>query len=238
MQLQNTLRIVIRTSSNNLVITTFTIQTRSFSPNHIGSYSYAYPSLNLYNGVTLSTERTDYCGISYLYGLVWPGIIHGDISYDTCANLGDFFSSDGQVSFTCGLDSVVRIKSECFIESDFPVIQIILLPNLNFLVSSINQIISDLRILTALPIENFRFNKVLNSVLQTEFTFLSIKTTNIVLADMMIEIEDYFIQNMATLSYTLLEIQALMLSDTCYCDFDITDNFPIQENIFEICQYR
>ena len=237
MQLENTLRIVIRTSSNNLVITTFTIQTQSFSPNHIGTYNYAYPSLNLYNGFTLGTERTDYCGISYQYGLVWPGLIHGEISY-TCANLGGFFSSDGQVYFTCGLDSVMRIKSECSIEIDFPVIQIILIPNLNFLVPSINQIISELRTLTALPLENFRFNQVLNSVLQTEFTLLSVKTTNIVLRNMMVEIEDYFIQNMETLSYNLLEIQALILSKTCYCDFVINDDFPIQENIFEICQYR
>lgn len=237
MQLQDILRIVI-TSSNNLVITTFTIQVESFSPSHIGSYNYAYPSLNLYNGFVLGTNRTDYCGISYQYGVVWSGLIHGDISFGACSSLGDFFSSGGQVSLTCGFDSVMRIKSECSIEIDSPVIQILLLPNLNFLVPSMNQIISKLRSLTALPIENFRFNQVLNSVLQTEFTYLSIKTPNIVHTDMMVEIEEYFVQNMATLSYNLLEIQAFSLSDTCYCDFDIKNNFTIQENIFEICQYR
>ncbi|KAI6653378.1 Thrombospondin-3a-like [Oopsacas minuta] len=238
MQLKLKLRTVITTEDNVLVITTFTIQTQSLSPSHIGRYVYAYTLFNLSNGFTLTANVTDFCEISYQYGLVWPGLIHGAFWQEDCSDLGEFFEADGQLYLACDANSGFSMTSECLMLIDSAVIEIIFLPNLDFLVHSINDIILKLGSLTGIPTASFTTHIVLNTVLQTEFTYLSIPIPENVVSNTIIQIEDYLALNMEILSHTLVEIQAFIPSKTCYCDFDITNDFPLQENIFEICGNR
>ena len=229
------------TSSQPLVVASFTIGVQSFSPSHIGKYVYTYSSLNLDNGFTVRAIETNYCDISYTYGLVWPGLIHGEIWTQNCSNLGEFFSNDGQISLGCDLQLGFNIQSECSLLNNLPVIQIILLPNLNFLLHHIDDIISRLASLTSISSSQFENGIVFNSVLETEFTYLSIQIPNTFverLSDTVLQIRNDLITNMEILSYTLVEIQAFIPTTTCFCNFGITDEFPPQKNIFQICEYR
>ena len=239
-QLNSGIRIGI-SSPQPLVIATFTVSISSFSPSHIGRYVYAYPPLSLDNGFIINAIETNYCNISYQYGLVWPGLFNGEYWTQNCSSLGGFFSNDGRISLGCNLQLGYSIQSECsLLNNNFPVIEIILLPNLNFGLHSIGDIISRLASLTLISSAQFESNFVFNTVLEIEFTHLSIQMPNSFwenFSDTMLQIENYFLSNMEVLTYTLVAIQALKPSTTCYCDFVITDDFPPEENIFEICEY-
>ena len=223
------------------MVATFTIGTQYFSPSHIGRYFYAYSSLNLYNGFTVSALGTNYCNINYNYGLVWPGLIHGEFWTQNCSNLGGYFSNDGQISLGCDLQLGFSVQSECSLQNNFRVIQIILLPNLNFLLHSIDDITSRLASLTSISSILFKNNLVFNLALEIEFTHLSIQIPNTFvesISNTILQIENYLNTNLEVLFYTLVKIQAFKPSTTCYCNFGITNEFPLQENIFQICQYR
>ena len=223
--------------SEILVIAIFAIEIHSFTPNHVGDYFYDFPPLNLYGSFTV--DSISFCEMSYYYGLVWPGLSNGESWTQNCGNLGQSFSVEGQISLKCDLNQGFSINSECSLVENSSIIHLILLPNLNFTSYSIYDIRIDISNLTGVTFEDIYSNIVYNQFLQTDFAYLSIRLpANTFMAEMISRIGTYFLQNEGTLTYTLLDFNAFVPSNTCYCDFQLNSVFPLQDDVYEICRNR
>lgn len=223
-----------------LAIYMFTINTNSFQPFMTGSYEALVLNLNV--STNFAIDFSDFCQVSYYHGLVWSTLGPGQIEVQLCSSLGANFANVGNISLSClnTTQNNISLVSECYLLHKSNVIKILLLSHYEVNSRILDPVINTLSAELNIDISQFSYENIQHPTLKTEFTHLHINISNgdiNYLNYIRMRIWNIFMTS-PQFSYFLLDVSIFTPSETCHCQFEITETYPYYGYIYEACPYR